>query len=865
MQIKFGKMETKKELLDRVLLMMKYDSSKTLNENKKEIRVISEQSVPDKADKQTIGKCKMTPRDYKWFYPRTQKGADDLCNDLKKKYPSYYSNVQSVNNPNPNAEKENADYKTASNETIPTSADAPITMLNWLNNQAASKSKAYKYSQSQFNKVLELFLTKISKMTLKQLAEFQLSYKRSTTPGFLGAGKAQFADVLVDNEIYLRRMNGEEGYYVDDRAKATGQKPDIQQPEYTLLNGEIYTKVSNFMGKGAKQILSEIEQQRADAEQKRKEKKAIDSGCPFKNKTEGDAFRVWVNDNYPELAVKNDLDRDGDFCNSYIKKVANATFQEGKYINKKVKDAYIESTIEKKKREEFLNNPISPTDRGIRMYDDSGEFRYKLPTADQFKKMNDKINDEMKAYAAQNFDLSGLDDVLKRNDMTKFNVDITATADATRTKYDSPKQGKGWIEPKTKIFVPKYVLDQGKEAVMEYLKDVLDEKKKIEYENKISNSKLIKQLFKQEEIDYAFENCINDNIIAFFQGILDGKMKNKQGQLVGKWYKDEKGTPYMAKWDSTKIPCDTQFWMDYGLYIQVGGMIAVSLLTAGAGLTPALALLLELGADAALNLYSLKKSVDSQDEEAIKMDLAYVFLPFLMASAPVKSALKSAKFGDETIKSVETKLKGLPPNATKTQVDDLLKNMKPEEQRLISELKKEEYKGVVQQASKDVINGLKKTAKAPVIRKLSNPLINIIVYGAPAVAYLVKAVSDTYKQKTGKSLTQEENELWAKALAFLKQDSRTDLTTWVENASKEQLLEIQNSQQMKTALLKTQNPENLSREEINKKGQEILDLIAKLKETSKLDLKTEEDENQDLDFDEYDVAEWDELIKDSEQ
>ena len=35
-----------KEILERVLLMMKYDSSKTLNENKKEIRVISEQYSP---------------------------------------------------------------------------------------------------------------------------------------------------------------------------------------------------------------------------------------------------------------------------------------------------------------------------------------------------------------------------------------------------------------------------------------------------------------------------------------------------------------------------------------------------------------------------------------------------------------------------------------------------------------------------------------------------------------------------------------------------------------------------------------------------------------------------------------------------
>ena len=805
-------MGTKKELLERVLLMMKYDSSRTLNENKKEIRVISEQRIAD-----------------------------------LKKIPE---------NPQIKAAKLRGEKV----EEIPYTTPE---RLNWLNHQAESKSAYYKYPYQDFENVLFNFLNDISKMTLQQLVDFQLSYKRSITPGFIGFGKGSFADALVDNEIYLRRMKGEKGYPTDDWVRARGQKPDIDKPEYSLFKGDVFLRFSPYIGKGAKQITTEMTKSYTDSVKTKNEKKAIDSGCPFKNKTEGDAFRVWFNDNYPKFAVKMDLDRDGDFCNSYIKKVANSTFKDGEYINKKVKDVYIESTIEKKKHEEFLTNlknngPINPMDGGIRMYDDSGELNRYFNSNDeiQFKKMSD----EMEKYTAQNFDLSGLDDVLKRNNMTKFNVDITATADATRTKYDSPKQGKGWIEPKTKIFVPKYVLDQGKYAVTSYLREVLDEKKQIENENKISNSKLIKQLFKQEEIDYAFENCIKDNVIAFFQEILDGKKKNKQGKVVGKWYNDSKGNPYMAKWDSTKIPCDTQFWMDYGVYIQLGGMVAIALLSGGLGLGPSATLFLELAADTALNLYSLKKSVDAQDDDAIKMDLAYVFLPLLMAAGPVKAALKNAKFGDEVIESVETKLKTLPPNATKTQVDDLLKNMTPQEQRVIDQLGKEEYKDVVQKASKDIVDGLKKTADAPIIRKLSNPLVNILVYGAPAGAFFVKKISDSFKQKTGKSLTQKENELWGKALAFLDEESQSDLTTWMQNASKEQLLDIQNSPQMKSALLRTQNPENLSMDEINKAGQEILDVIKLLEEKTKLDLKTKESENEDLDFDEYDTDEWDKIL-----
>jgi hypothetical protein len=41
---------------------------------------------------------------------------------------------------------------------------------------------------------------------------------------------------------------------------------------------------------------------------------------PFKNTTEGNAFRGWVNDNYPSYARQIDLDRTGAYDNSYIRK-----------------------------------------------------------------------------------------------------------------------------------------------------------------------------------------------------------------------------------------------------------------------------------------------------------------------------------------------------------------------------------------------------------------------------------------------------------------------------------------------------------------------------------------------------------------
>jgi hypothetical protein len=41
---------------------------------------------------------------------------------------------------------------------------------------------------------------------------------------------------------------------------------------------------------------------------------------PFRNKTEGDAFRKWVNDTYPKYAKDIDLSETGSYNNSYIQK-----------------------------------------------------------------------------------------------------------------------------------------------------------------------------------------------------------------------------------------------------------------------------------------------------------------------------------------------------------------------------------------------------------------------------------------------------------------------------------------------------------------------------------------------------------------
>lgn len=697
----------------------------------------------------------------------------------------------------------------------------------------------------------ETYLNGINATTLADLMKIQKGFSDagygaiSPDFGLQGFNKPRpsSASIVLENDIFVKSLKN----YENRKSKGLNAGIKPTGPQSTLIP-EVPVQLKNLFGKTSGQLLDERQKQRAGNQQKKKEQELKNQGCVFINKQEGDAFREWFNDTYPKLAQKNQLDRSGAFCNSYINKVANATFKEGMYKGKKVYDIYKSLTADLSGYDPKSKIPkVDITSQRDKQPSDASNFvnqEKRRKEIDQIEQEQTNQNAKIRAdYRNNIFDLSSL---------PPYNV--------ARVNINNPDCGPWydvgeWTEPNTKLTIN--LKCESLESALTKLIDLY------RVQQATSNS-LINQLFTQEAIDYALNNCDEEAVLAFFEEIINGTKRNKKGLVVGKYYKNSEGQSFMAKWNSTEIPCESEFWNEYGLYIQLGGMLAIGILSGGLGLSASAALLVELAADTALNLYSLKKSSKAQDADAIKMDLAYVFLPLLMASGPVRAALKSAKFGDEVIESVESKLKSLPPNSTKTQVDDLLKNMTPQEQRVIKELGTEQYKDVVQKASKDVVDGLKKTAKAPKIRKLSNPLVNILVYGSPAVVFLVKKISDSYKQKTGKSLTRQENELWGKALAFLVGESQSDLTNWIGNASKEQLLDIQNSPQMKSALLRTQNPENLSREEINKEGQDILNFIRILEEKSKLNLKTQETENEDLDFDDFDVEEWDKILGDSE-
>lgn len=708
-------MKNNKELLERVLLMMNYDSSKTLNEN---VILMNEQ--------------------YAW----------------------------------PSVLQQGLDLNKSKNYSGP----------NW----------------SQY-------LTGISSTKLADLYKIQKGFSDAgygaISPGLQGFTRPNPtpATLALENEIYVRALKD----YENKKSKGIySVKP--APPESTLIpitGGGPYMK--SIIGKPATQLLQQIQQKEAQDNLTKK-------GCLFKNKDEGDAFREWFNDSYPKLAQKNQLDRSGNFCNSYINNVANAVFKEGMFKGQKVYKVYKDLTADLSKYNPKSKIPkVDITAKQDRL---SSDINNQLNKEVQIQKNEASQKEERENYLNEIFDFS------------KFPVELPLTQYNKTTGEYGGYESNYWTEPNTKIKV--YIQGKTKDEVLDDLIALYEKQEEEKYKQDllktINESPLINQLFTKEQIQKSFEECNEEGLLSFFKDILDGKKKNSEGNVVGKYY-NQGGRSVMAKW-TKPIPCEDKFWSEYGAYIQIGGMLAAAILLPGIGLSASAAAFAELAVDFGLNVYSLKQSIKSQDEDLIKLDLLYTMLPFIMKAGPVVKLLEDAKFGRSVINSVENKMSSLPQNASRSQVESVLNGMTAEEKRLISQLGTSKYKNEIQKVAKSTLENLKKSAKAPLGRKLAEPLINLFVYSTPIGGFLLKKLSEIdklYKNAVKRSPTQEEEKLWAYALSKLDENDQNKLITNLQN-NPEALKKIINSPEMATARAKAAGMEGKSEEDIKKGADEFL-------------------------------------------
>jgi len=247
------------------------------------------------------------------------------------------------------------------------------------------------------------------------------------------------------------------------------------------------------------------------------------------------------------------------------------------------------------------------------------------------------------------------------------------------------------------------------------------------------------------------------------------------GQRVGEYYADNKGyTKY-------KIPCTNKSWDKYGVVIQLGGMMLVAAATWGLGAGPAVAFWVNMLTDSALNLVSLKYSIEEQDPSKIKMDIAFLLLPFLFEAGPIKKLFESmgkVTINQDALNSVISKFAGLGNNFTPQQVESLVKSMSSDEKFIVSVMM-DGTNPQVQRYVSQISDGLKAsiqsgTKRKIILKSLKPAVFTLAVYLTPVAVYLGKKlglIKEKWKLATGTEIDEKSLKIIA---AFVSNLSETD-------------------------------------------------------------------------------------------
>ena len=677
----------------------------------------------------------------------------------------------------------------------------PLQAALWLNrNSGDITTKEFKDTWKNYIiRTKDLNLQGLLNLS-KQLAENGYG---PISPGLFGFNKpnAGVANIPLENQIYVLKLNqynkDKKAYDEDPKGKIVPVKP--APPQYNLLNLQTSTRANGLMEKInniPKQVMSFLEPSKTQGQGQQ-----TIPNTPFQNQTQSDEFRLWLLSNYPEYGTKPkpyNVDLTSKYTNSTALKQAYK--EKGKEY-----ETFLSQRGRLDYKPKFIKSDATSTSVG-------GGFD---PNVKSFK-IEDYGAEEYKKYT---------ETILSKYDFSSFPTPI-------RDYMGTPEYEKGsWIEPKTgEVFsIQGKTLDQIQKEIIS--KFEFEQKSKAE-KDLLSNDKLV-QIFGKKTIQNEMNNtdCDTESKLAFFQDILDnpGKYKDSKGNKIGT-YVIENGMSRFVSWPVDKpIPCVDMFWQENGWWIQVGGMLLISVITPQFGLPRLASTLIELAADTALNIYSLKKNTEAQDKDAMTLDVVFTILPFVILSPPVKAILKRAKFGDDVISSVETKLKSIPKNSSASTVKKVIENMSPEEQRLIREIGKQEHADVLSKVGQDVINDLTKGATASVGRKVAEPLLTVLFYGLPAGGFAFKQYQKIKQtlEKNGVSLTESEEKVWQAALTMV-QDAEALA------ANEQKILQIQKSEKFKEAEGKMVKAKQLAEEQGVDTPEEAVKLQEKKKELKEL-------------------------------
>lgn len=165
----------------------------------------------------------------------------------------------------------------------------------------------------------------------------------------------------------------------------------------------------------------------------------------------------------------------------------------------------------------------------------------------------------------------------------------------------------------------------------------------------------------------------------YLEKMARGEAINCKGQIVGRYYGNEGISLEIAReCKGFEIPCTTEFWEEYGTKIQIGGAIASFLV----GLINPLAGVI---LDTLINGYALKQSIQEKDNVGIAFNSLFLLLPPAFELGAFDGLVAKKIFSKNTISQVSDKFKTYMtnfPNATEQEIRNFITSLSPEGQEV---------------------------------------------------------------------------------------------------------------------------------------------------------------------------------------
>jgi hypothetical protein len=932
---------SQKEILERLLLMMKYDSSKTLNENKQEIKLISEQYspsnggfngdgigwkpysysdskgkymsnvegwsegvkfpyvgqwVPISDSRLTNPKTKVNFKiskdgDGAFFIPLTyeepidgyyskgrfhdwdgkvlkdangfyyirmfeEKPDDRSYNGLTKtgnyfdvfltkngkniKYNPFIMKgstidprVSTVKLSNTLLDKNGKLKDTKNLKNLLESIDKPEEGFNkWLKNP----------TNSELGKLVDAWVNLIMSKNLNELLELYNDVvklgKGGNTPDLpnYGKGTTTLSSIILENEIYNRRtQNRQQG------------DPEPRKPE--VIDGKkMYGIPQGYFVKTATELYN----------------KTYES-LPKEN--DGDNFREWFISKYPDKAKNpcgdgEPLAKSGSYNNKWILCAANYK-PKGSDVN-----AYKLYLDERKK-----TNIFAPKEGGIKPENGevNPELKYMRNLADYndvnaenigvtnqncspFCFLNDEELNVFKSCVGSSNPPSDSWKLLRNawdlNDKDTLSEMISYQLFACQPTRISSENSKFLTKKiNNKLFGKLNKIVAGNDSGSEQKRQVIikqkvsQDKREKEKEKEKLKEEFYKWVITQTRVTNIYDTtwlectigvknesqCGNTPYCGrgakeFLEKIARGELKTSDGKTVGSAYRDSSGNvkyyiPDITsdgssldnQWD---IPCTSDFWDEYGGYIQMGaalaGIIASTVLTGPFGLAATAGLITELAIDAIAGGYALYQSIKEKDNMGIAVNSIFLALPFLLDIPPADKLFKEIKYGKKAISDLSSKFDNFKlskPNYSTQDLGTWLSGLNGYElntfNKVIKEMQTDSY---FQKTMKDFIGknsdlfaNAASTAKRFWIPKPG--LQKMIIYAGPIAGYTVavknKIIKDSLiRLQSNKRLSVQQVVAWDAALFGLTNDQLLEIQRRI-NENPLYLLEQSNTAEFK--------------------------------------------------------------------